>query len=57
MLEEKIRAFCGFFSQENNDPFLHPVLKAMIIHFYLAYLHPFADGNGRRSSMNARRSC
>ena len=47
MLEEKIRAFCGFFSQKNNDPFLHPVLKAMIIHFYLAYLHPFADGNGR----------
>jgi len=23
------------------------VLKAIILHFWLAYLHPFADGNGR----------
>lgn len=27
--------------------FLHPVLKASIIHFYLVYVHPFFDGNGR----------
>lgn len=26
---------------------LHPVLKACIAHFYLVYVHPFADGNGR----------
>lgn len=29
------------------DPFVHPVVRAAALHFYLAYLHPFADGNGR----------
>lgn len=27
--------------------FFHPVLKAIVLHFWLAYLHPFPDGNGR----------
>lgn len=26
---------------------LHPVLTASIAHFYLVYIHPFTDGNGR----------
>lgn len=26
---------------------LHPVLKACAAHFYLVYVHPFSDGNGR----------
>ncbi|NUU52697.1 Fic family protein [Paenibacillus taichungensis] len=32
----------------NEDtPELHPIIKACIIHFYLVYIHPFFDGNGR----------
>lgn len=31
----------------SNKPFIHPVVKACIIHFYIAYVHPFFDGNGR----------
>ncbi|HGM7176662.1 TPA: Fic family protein [Serratia marcescens] len=27
--------------------YLHPVIKACIMHFGLGYLHPFHDGNGR----------
>ncbi len=27
--------------------FLHPVVKASILHFYTVYVHPFFDGNGR----------
>ncbi len=27
--------------------FTHPVIKAIIIHFWIGYLHPFVDGNGR----------
>jgi Fic family protein len=27
--------------------FIHPILRAIICHFWLAYDHPFADGNGR----------
>jgi Fic family protein len=27
--------------------FIHPLVKAAILHFWLAYEHPFVDGNGR----------
>ncbi len=32
---------------EEDGDFIHPVVKASILHFWLAYLHPFVDGNGR----------
>jgi len=32
---------------EDGEDFIHPVVKASVIHFWLAYLHPFVDGNGR----------
>ncbi len=31
----------------NNDKFIKPLIKAFIIHFYICYVHPFYDGNGR----------
>ncbi|TSC65509.1 MAG: hypothetical protein CEO22_449 [Candidatus Berkelbacteria bacterium Gr01-1014_85] len=34
-------------TEENEENFIHPVIKASILHFWLAYLHPFVDGNGR----------
>ncbi len=48
-LETRIQKICEF---ANNDPsgrFIHPVLKAIVLHFMLAYEHPFVDGNGRTS--------
>ena len=31
-----------------EDPyFVHPLIKAILLHFWLGYLHPFTDGNGR----------
>lgn len=30
-----------------EEEFVHPVVKACILHFWLVYLHPFVDGNGR----------
>lgn len=33
--------------EESEDNFTHPVIKASLLHFWLAYLHPFVDGNGR----------
>jgi len=27
--------------------FIHPVIKAIVLHFWIGYLHPFVDGNGR----------
>lgn len=34
-------------NDEKDEEFIHPVVKATIIHFWLSYLHPFVDGNGR----------
>ena len=35
-----------FFNQ-NGSSFIHPIIKAIIVHFMLSYFHPFVDGNGR----------
>ncbi len=34
-------------AKDDTNDFTHPVIKATILHFWLAYLHPFVDGNGR----------
>lgn len=46
-IPERLRAMCEFANQAETGIFLHPVLKAIILHFWLAYDHPFVDGNGR----------
>lgn len=40
---------CDFANDDKNEPFIHPIIKGIIIHFMLAYFHPFVDGNGRTS--------
>jgi len=39
--------FCFFNDEDKNDFFIHPIIKACIIHFMVGFIHPFADGNGR----------
>ena len=39
----------NFINNENESQFIHPIIKAFIIHFYIGYVHPFFDGNGRVS--------
>lgn len=46
-LPERIKKMCAFANGETPDFFVHPVVRAMILHFWLAYDHPFLDGNGR----------
>jgi len=43
-----INDLCSFFNHDTDD-FIHPIIKGCIIHFILAWIHPFADGNGRTS--------
>lgn len=38
---------CAFVNNDNDEFFIHPIIKGMIIHFMLSYIHPFVDGNGR----------
>lgn len=48
VLPERLEALCGFANSTLiGKDFLHPVLHAIILHFWLAWDHPFADGNGR----------
>lgn len=46
-LPKRIEAMCDFANQKKSEPFLHPALRAILLHFWLAYDHPFGDGNGR----------
>lgn len=36
-----------FFNDDESKIFIHPLIKACIIHFMVGFIHPFADGNGR----------
>lgn len=42
-----LNSLCAFFNDENTEIFIHPIIKAITIHFLVGYYHPFADGNGR----------
>lgn len=42
-----VDALCRFFNDERPQTFIHPIIRGIIIHFLIAYVHPFADGNGR----------
>ncbi len=44
-IEPVINELCEF--ANNDKTFIHPIIKAIVIHFMISFLHPFADGNGR----------
>ena len=46
-LSRRLGAFFDFANGTTPDFFLHPIIRAIITHFWLAYEHPFVDGNGR----------
>ena len=47
-LRERMERLCAFANaSENERPFVHPVIRAILLHFMIGYDHPFEDGNGR----------
>lgn len=47
-LPQRLAALCAFANaSEDSQPFVHPVLRAILLHFMIGYDHPFVDGNGR----------
>ncbi len=46
-LPARMKAMCAFANGETPGYFVHPVLRSLMLHFWLAYDHPFVDGNGR----------
>jgi Fic family protein len=46
-LPERLKRLCAFANEADGEPFVHPVIRAILLHYTLAYDHPFVDGNGR----------
>lgn len=47
-LRGRLVQMCEFANDlDNSKGFMHPLIRAIVLHFWLAYDHPFVDGNGR----------
>lgn len=47
-LPERLKRLCAFANASADaTPFVHPVVRAILLHFMIGYDHPFVDGNGR----------
>ena len=46
-LAARMKVMCDFANGKTPSNFMHPVLRSIALHFWLAYDHPFVDGNGR----------
>ncbi len=52
-LQKLISEFCRFANEDGSNTgsptevFIHPIIKGIILHYLIGYIHPFADGNGR----------
>jgi Fic family protein len=46
-LAQRMKRMCAFANGGEDAEFMPPAVRAILIHFWLAYDHPFVDGNGR----------
>lgn len=46
-LTAEIKRLIAYANDELQKEFIHPLIKAIFLHFWVGYLHPFTDGNGR----------
>lgn len=47
-LPSRLQAICDFANADTDKGvFLHPIVRAIVLHFMVGYDHPFCDGNGR----------
>jgi len=46
-INELIKQVCSFANTEPTEFYLHPIVKAIVLHYIIGYIHPFNDGNGR----------
>ena len=44
-IHRTMECLCDFVNSE--DVFIHPLIKGIMIHYLIGYIHPFVDGNGR----------
>lgn len=46
-IEKLLQQTCIFVNSDSTEFYLHPIVKAIVIHYVIGYIHPFNDGNGR----------
>ena len=46
-LHDRVDRLCAFANPGEDEPFIHPVIRSILIHFMIGFDHPFVDGNGR----------
>lgn len=46
-VDEQLPRLIAFANDKGKSSFIHPLIKAIVIHFWFGLLHPFEDGNGR----------
>jgi Fic family protein len=46
-LAARMQAMCDFANGAGAEEFIPPAVRAILLHLWLAYDHPFVDGNGR----------
>ncbi|TQV63133.1 MAG: Fic family protein [Sulfurovum sp.] len=50
-IDIRLQELCDFANknhhEDNLKEFINPIVKAIILHFMIGYIHPFNDGNGR----------
>ena len=46
-LSPRLEQLLTFANTQDDDEFVHPVIRAILLHFMIGYDHPFVDGNGR----------
>lgn len=46
-LPARLEKLCAFANDRDMTGYLHPVIRSILLHFWLACEHPFVDGNGR----------
>ena len=45
-IHDMIQSLCDF-ANKGTEEYMHPLVKAITLHFMIGYIHPFTDGNGR----------
>ena len=46
-LDARMERLLAFANAKDDAGFVHPVVRAILVHFMIGYEHPFVDGNGR----------
>ena len=45
--KKQLEQLYKFINVDDEENYIHPFVKASILHFLIGYIHPFVDGNGR----------